>query len=98
MILLSFIDCSVFSPLQCFKDYTNKHIEVRDRNGDKQTMNHLVSSLTREEASMRLYYGFTPLYCQGNDLQVKSECVCVSISPSQSGCVCRSSAGGVEGS
>lgn len=74
--LLSFIDCSVFSPLQCFKDYTNKHIEVRDRNGDKQTMNHLVSSLTREEASMRLYYGFTP-----------SECVCVYLTKSIWVCV-----------
>lgn len=38
-------------------------------------MDHLVSSLTHEEVSMQLYYVFTQLYCQGNDLQVKSECV-----------------------
>lgn len=48
---------------------------MRDRNGDKQMMNHLGSSLIREEVSMQLYYVFTPLYCQGHDLQVKSECV-----------------------
>lgn len=95
--LLSFIDCSVFSPLQCFNNYTNKHIKVSDRNGDKQTMNHFASSLTHEEVSMQLYYVFTPLLLPGK--WSSSEIwVCVSISPSQSGCACRSSAGGVVGS
>lgn len=75
---LTVILSTCFSPLQCFNNYTNKHIEVRDRNGDKQTMNHLVSGLTLEEVSMQLYYVFTPLYCQGKDLQVKSECMCLS--------------------
>lgn len=41
-------------------------------------MNHRVSSLTPGEVSMQLDYVFTPLYCQGNDLQVKSERVCLS--------------------